>query len=145
MTLTLPKTENKPISKIQFLMNATAIMKKDRPELGMKASEWFKILTYMHNNGMLYATLKDGKIDILVGGFRVKEVPEVSENVKIPEKEEGNIMYIAFYVPRDKKLPLGAVKKFFKINKDIVKVAFEDNNGKIHQRRFIHREDKNVK
>lgn len=143
-TITLPEKKNKPMTKMKFLMNATALLKKDRPEFDLKASDWFKILYYMHSNGWLYATLKEGQIDVLVGGYRVKDVPKIAEEIKLPENEEGEIFYIAFYVPRDKKLPIGAAKRFFQLNKDIKQIVFENNNEEIRQHKFIHRGDKDV-
>lgn len=59
--------------------------------------EWLKILCYMHEKGWVYNWKKDGKLVCVVGAYRIKEFTESTKDV-LPDKEEGDILYIPFAV-----------------------------------------------
>lgn len=108
-----------------------------RPE--MKPSDWLRALLFFHRKGWLYATVKDKEIKMALAAYRIKEFDEKTKN-KVPDVEEGDILYIPFIISRDEdRFRVTRIAKTFLSNhKDIKEIVFEDKNNRV--RRFTNKE-----
>lgn len=108
----------------------------------MSPSDWLKALLAMHSRGFLYFIPTQDKkdIDVLFAGWRIENTKEDSLR-NVPTEEKGDIFYVPFYLPRDKKLPMGAVRRFLK-NTTIKSIVFEDNDDELREYK-LRRRNKN--
>ena len=96
-----------------------------------KPSDWFRVLMFMHKNGWLYFAQEDGEIVLVVGMYRIKKF-NLNDIKKLPEKEEGDILYIPFFAShaKDKMLPRKLLKQYLDNHKNIKEIAFYANDKK---------------
>lgn len=100
-----------------------------------KPSDILKILNYVYTKGWLYTTSDDNKIKAVVCGYRIPEITDESL-VKLPLKENGNILYIPFVISLNKedniyRVVRKALNIFLEKNQDLTEMVIEDKNKKI--------------
>lgn len=102
-----------------------------------KPSYILKILLYMHNKGWLYTPMIEGKVQAVIGAYRI---PEVTEEVlsRIPTEENGTILYIPFVVSIGKednifRVVRAATKEYLDNNKDITEIVLEGKDDKLRR------------
>lgn len=130
--------ESKP-SQSEILKQALKMILDAKLKKEMGPYAWLKVIFSMHKRGMLYIIpdKKTGKIDVLIGAYKIKDTSQESLR-NIPPEEEGEILYIPFYLPKDRKVPLGAVRRYLR-GTDITSVVFEDDNNKLREYKFKRR------
>jgi len=100
-----------------------------------KPSEILRILLYMHNKGWLYTPIVDGKVQAVIGAYRILEVTD--ENlVKLPTDNLGKILYIPFVISLSKEdnmyeVVRNSMREYIKENPDIEEIVLEDKNNNI--------------
>ncbi len=139
-TIKAPKKLTKEMTQFDLAMLAIKMVidAKIRPE--MSAAEWSKTIFYLHRKGWLYTKMKDGNIEILFAGYRIKEVNDKTVS-ELPKEEEGNIFYIPFYLPKEKSLPIGAAKRFFQNDPKVHKIVFEEEDGDALKEYVMHKKE----
>lgn len=117
-------TQAELIFKIYLLVAQSGVCPKTQP------AEWVKILLYLHSKGWLWAIVDEKhNVEMAAGMYRVPSVDEAYTN-QMPEKEEGRILYIPFFVSRSND-PMKAkqiLTKYLKTHEDIDEIFFEDGN-----------------
>lgn len=98
---------------------------KIRPD--MKLGDWAKVLNYLHHKGWLYVTTEGDKVTTAFAAYKVREVDEHT-NSKVPDEEEGDIIFIPFYVPKGKKFGGKALKDFLSMHEGAKEIAFFNEN-----------------
>lgn len=95
------------------------------------AAYYWKLVKYAHTRGILYVGFDGEDIDLCVIAYRVNEVTDDSVH-NIPEKEEGETLYVLVAVSKSKdKLKMNKLKKFFLINNpDVKKIALHHRGDK---------------
>ena len=126
------------ISQQELLREVFGMVMKAGLKKDMKPMQWAKLLLALHNRGFLYIIPGNDKpIDIVVGGYRIPSTDEKYLR-EVPKEESGDIFYCPFYLPKDRKLPLGAARRFFR-NSGIKSVVFEDDNDQLKEYKFKRR------
>lgn len=125
-------TQAKLIFKIYLLINKSGVCPNTKPQ------EWIRKLLYLHSKGWLWFVLDDNKnIEMVAAMYRVPSLDDSYTNV-FPEKEEGKILYIPFFVSVSKD-PLKAKKtltKYMDRHIDIDELAFFERNSDTNLKRF---------
>lgn len=96
-------------------------------------SETLQIIMYVHNKGWLYTPIVNDKVAAVICAYRIKEVTEESL-VKIPVKEEGNILYGVFVVSFSDdaySVIRSSLGVYLEENKDITELVLKDKNENI--------------
>ena len=135
------KIKKKLIGQLDIITQVAKLIKDAKYENGMSMYDWIRVLFDMHKKGMLYVNVNENKVNLAIGCYRVKEVPKIEDEfATVPEKEEGDIFYIPFYVPRDKPLPIGKVRRFFKARNEIASIVFENDDKQIKEYKMFKKE-----
>ncbi|HTL48365.1 MAG TPA: hypothetical protein VL688_09950 [Verrucomicrobiae bacterium] len=106
-------TENELLSKIYELVLSSEACPHLLP------AQWMSTLLYMHRRRWLYCSVKGSQLNAVLGAYRIKAWDEKGKD-KMPEKEEGDILYIPF-VASEGKIPI-AVRR-------LVKYCLRENPG----------------
>jgi len=108
-------------------------------------AEWLHIICYMHERGWIKIERKDGKIESVVGRYKVKEFKEEDLD-KMPEKEEGTILVVPFAcsVSEDKTILKKIFNQYRKSN-EISEIVFYERNSNTKFKRFKIKGDNNGK
>ncbi len=133
----------------QLLTQAFFMLVKGKVCSEKPIKDWIKVLLFLHKKGYLYASCEGEKLVMIACMYRIPELNKKTEN-RYPEKEEGKILYIPFFVStsKDKNLARTLFKQFLSKNSDIEEiVAFQERDGKTKLRSFKRRkqEQKNGK
>lgn len=86
-------TQHQFLGKILHLVTSSGVC----PETTLK--EWLKIIPFAHEKGYLWTRMDGEEPTVAVLCYRMPEWKEEYANV-MPEKEEGNILYIGFAVSK---------------------------------------------
>jgi hypothetical protein len=117
-------TQAELIFKIYLLVAQSGIDDKTTP------AEWVKKLLYLHSKGWLWATVDEkNEVEIAVALYRIPSTDDKYTEV-LPEKEEGRILYVPFFVSRAKD-PMKAKKmltQYLKKHEDVDEIYFEDGS-----------------
>lgn len=94
------------------------------------ASFWWKMIKFSHTHGYLYTSFDRDEIDTAMIMYRVKDKELIDKNT-LPEKEEGDILYVLACASKSKnKFTLNRIKNYVKDNlKEINKIAFNHRNN----------------
>ena len=112
-----------------FLVNVLMFLKNSGSAPDTTMDEWMKTISHMHDRGWLYYTKSEGQIVTVVGAYRIKEFNEDKIDI-MPDKEEGNILFINFAASTSKhKVTLKKMlSKYLKENPDITEMYFYARN-----------------
>jgi len=115
---------------INFLFNIYGILLKSGVCPETKKGEWLKTISEMHVRGMLYYGNEDGQVKVVVGAWKIKEFNEKVIDM-IPEKEEGNILYVSFMasMAQDKTLPRKLLNNYLQNHQEVDEVVFYERNS----------------
>lgn len=94
------------------------------------ASFWWKMIKFAHTHGYLYTSFDKDEIDTAMIMYRVKDRELIDKNT-LPEKEEGDILYVLACASRSRdKLKLNKIKNYV-VNhfNEINKIAFNHRNN----------------
>lgn len=86
--------------------------------------DWFNTLCYMHTKGWLYVVNDKGKIAVVIGAYRVKNL----DNLDIlPEIENGEILYVPFCasISDDNTILKKMLDSYSERNPDVKEVIFK--------------------
>ena len=118
------------------------IQARVRPK--MQPFEWLGVLLYLEKKGWLKVFTDDGgRVIAATAAYRVKEFKQKAKD-KIPEREEGNILFVPFFVSvADDRMEVPRIiKKYLSENPEIKEVVFEDKNNRVRRfRRDRHGEE----
>ena len=125
------------IFKVYVLVNQLGVCPKTKP------ADWVKTLLYLHSKGWLWVNADDkGEVLMAAAMYRIPEVkPEYTD--KLPEKEEGKILYVPFFVSvsKDVKRANKVFKTYLKRSIDIDAIAFyergDDTKLKMFKRKGV--------
>ena len=103
-----------------------------------KASEILKILMFVHGKGYLYTPNVDGELNAVLCAYRINEGDDLT---KIPEKQDGKILYVPFLVSLKKDSNLfNVIRESCRIyldqNTDIEELMLEDKNNNIKRHKI---------
>lgn len=89
----------------------------------------------MHNKGWLYTPIVDGKVQAVIGAYRIPEVTDESL-VRLPTDNLGKILYIPFVISLSKEdnmyeVVRSSTKEYLKNNPDIVEIVLEGKDDKL--------------
>ena len=121
--------------EIQLFFRVYQIVLKSPLGKHKTPEEWLKVLGLLHFNGYLYYWQPEGKLEAIVGAYRVKEVDEEKVNV-IPDKSEGDILYVtlAVSIGEDKLALKRMLDAYIKKNPDVKEIVLyergDDNKFK---------------
>lgn len=123
------------MNEIKLILQALDIIVEEKLWPDRKPSEIFNILLYVHNKGWLYTPTIDGNIIAVMCGYRIPSI-DGDNLVKLPIKEEGNILYIPFVLSMKKEDNIfNTIRESMKIylaqNPNIEEIVLEDKNKKI--------------
>lgn len=92
---------------------------------GEPTLEFISKLNVMYSRGWIYASYLDNRVMAVAGAFRIKEWDE-KHLTQIPEKEEGNILFILFFAcaSDNATIPLKFLKQHLKENPSIEKIVY---------------------
>jgi hypothetical protein len=113
-------TQAELLFKIYVLIAQSGVCPETKPY------EWVKTLLYLHSKGWLWSVVdKDNNVEMAAAMYRVPSLDKKYTDV-LPEKEEGNILYIPFFVSvsKDTKKAQKVFKKYLKRSVDIETIAF---------------------
>lgn len=71
-------------------------------------AQWMSRLLYMHRRGWLYCSVKGSELMAVAGAFRIRQWDEKYRD-KLPEKEEGDLLYVPF-VASEGKIPVAVLR-----------------------------------
>lgn len=120
--------EIKKYLEIQFFLKVFQLVVSSKVCPETTPEQWLKTLSYMHEKDWLYYGKEEGKLVTVVGAYRVKEHKDNFD--KLPEKEEGKILYIAFMssIAKDKTLPGKMLADYIKAN-EVDKIIYHKGNN----------------
>lgn len=122
---------------MEIIFQALDIICESRLWQDKTPSGILKILLYMHNKGWLYTPIVDGKVQAVIGAYRIPEVTD--ENlVKLPTDNLGKILYIPFVISLSKEdnmyeVVRNSTKEYLKNNPDIVEIVLEGKDDKLRR------------
>lgn len=98
-----------------------------------KASEILRILLIVRDKGYLYTSKVGNELKAVLCAYRIKEGDDLT---KIPQNEEGKILYVPFIVSINKEDNLFNVIRescriYLEQNPDIEEIILEDKNNQI--------------
>jgi hypothetical protein len=120
----------------QVLAQAFLMLKDKNIYPNAQPSDWLKVLLYMHKKGWLYIGFEKEKLAMVAGMYRIKKFDKDTIK-KLPEKEEGNVLYVPFFASsaEDKLLPRKLLQRYLSKHKDIKRIAFyADDKEKVFKR-----------
>ena len=120
---------------MEIIFQALDIICESKLWQDKKPSEILKILLYMHNKGWLYTPIIDGKVQAVIGAYRIDEVTD-EKLVKLPKDNSGKILYIPFVISLTKEdnmyeVVRSAMREYLKENTDIEEIILEDKKNNI--------------
>ena len=100
-------------------------------------SHTLRILLYMHSKGWLYAPAIDGKVQAVIGAYRVSEVTDEILG-RLPQESIGKILYIPFVISVAKEdnmyvVVRHAMKEYLSKNTDIEEIVLEGKDDKLRR------------
>lgn len=133
------------MNPIDILLQSLDIFVENKHWPELKPSEIFKIIFYAHNKGWLYAPTANGKVQCVICAYRISEVNEQTL-LRVPLKEEGNILYVPFFLSLNKeenifRITRETLKIYLENNPDVTEMVLQDKNEKI--KRYSLRGDNN--
>lgn len=131
-------TQAELIFKIYLLVAQSGVCPQTPP------SEWVKTLLYLHSKGWLWAKVdKDNNVEMAAGMYRIPSLDDTYTNT-MPEKEEGKILYIPFFVSRstDPKEAKKILNKYLKTHDEIDEIAFYERGDDTKLKRFTRKQGK---
>lgn len=98
--------------------------------------DWVKLLMFLHVKGWLYVFFEQDKLAFIGAAYCVTDGWDYDQ---MPEKEEGDNLYIPFIVSfsDDKQLPLKMIKKYLAKNPNVKRVVFFERNDDTRFKEFI--------
>ncbi len=119
------------MNKNEIILQAFDIMVAKKIWHDVSASQLLKILMFLDSKGWLHI-LKD---EAVVAAYRIKEISDDCMT-KIPEKEEGNILYVPMAISLKKeenmyKIVRESLNIYLEENPDISQLVLEDKNEKL--------------
>lgn len=120
---------------MEIIFQALDIICESRLWQDKTPSEILKILLYMHNKGWLYTPIIDGKVQAVIGAYRIDEVTD-EKLVKLPKDNSGKILYIPFVISLTKEdnmyeVVRSAMKQYLKENPDIEEIVLEGKDDRL--------------
>lgn len=135
------------MTQSQLLIRAFLMIVKSGIYPKTPVKDWVKYLLFLHKKGYLYASCEGEKVMLLACMYRVPEVTKKVEN-EYPEKEEGNILFVPFFVSesKDKLLANKLFKQYLASHPGVNEVAFfERDTDRLRRFARVKQEEKNGK
>lgn len=100
--------------------------------------QWMRRLLYMHKKRWLYCSVKGSELIAVVGAFRIREWDEKYLD-RLPEKEEGEILYVPFIAAEGNIpiAPLRLLRYCLRENPGVREVIYYKKNLNAGSQRYI--------
>lgn len=123
------------INNNKALLQAFDIMVEEKIWHDVKASELLRILTFLNSKAWLHMPEIDNEVVAVIAAYRIKEISDECMT-KIPEIEDGNILYVPMAISLKKeeniyKVVRESLNIYLGENPDITQLVLEDKNEKL--------------
>lgn len=117
--------------QIQLLLKCVSILASSKLWGNPSSSYYWQLVKYAHTRGWLYVGFDGEEIDLVIIAYRVKRLEDIN-NDNLPDKEEGDILYVLVAVSQSKdKLKMNKLKKYFLMNNpDVKRIALHHRGDK---------------
>lgn len=123
------------MNSMDILLKSLDLIIENKVWEDRKPSDILRILNYVHNKGWLYIPRENNEIIAIICAYRIKEITKDSL-IKLPLKEEGDILYVPFVLSLNKKdnifkIIRNLMKTYLDENPNVNEIILEDKNNKI--------------